>query len=163
MDPKADTFQHILNVSTILNGFISKLLERQTNHDLSKLQDPEWPIFEKVTPQLAELTYGSPEYKKALEEMGPALEHHYANNRHHPEFHKAGIDGMNLFDILEMLADWKAATLRHNDGDILKSIAINKGRFGMSDQLTRILLNTIRDMDMEGNPNVEEDEKENGN
>ena len=46
-------------------------------------------------------------------------------------------------DILEMLCDWKAATLRHKDGDIRKSIEINQKRFGYSDELKRIFLNTL--------------------
>lgn len=56
---------------------------------------------------------------------------------------KDGIRGMSLLDVLEMLCDWKAATLRHNDGDIRRSIEINQGRFGYSDELKQILLNTL--------------------
>jgi len=33
--------------------------------------------------------------------------------------------------------------LRHNDGDIMKSIEINKERFGLSDQLAQILRNSV--------------------
>lgn len=51
--------------------------------------------------------------------------------------------GMNLIDILEMICDWKAATLRHDDGDISKSIEINQKRFGYSDEMKQILKNTI--------------------
>lgn len=54
-----------------------------------------------------------------------------------------GLDGMSLPDVIEMLCDWKAATLRHNDGDIRKSIDINQKRFGYSDELKRIMLNTL--------------------
>jgi hypothetical protein len=50
---------------------------------------------------------------------------------------------MTLIDLCEMIADWKAATLRHNDGDILKSIEINQSRFGYSDEVKQILLNTV--------------------
>ena len=54
---------------------------------------------------------------------------------------------MSLFDILEMLMDWKAATERmKNGGDIWKSISFNQGRFNMSEQLTKILQNTAREM-----------------
>jgi hypothetical protein len=49
----------------------------------------------------------------------------------------------SLLDILEMLCDWKAAALRHNDGDIRRSIEINQERFGYSDDLKQILLNTL--------------------
>ena len=45
---------------------------------------------------------------------------------------------MNLIDIVEMICDWKAATLRHNDGNLLKSVEINAKRFGMDDQLKQI-------------------------
>lgn len=57
-----------------------------------------------------------------------------------------GLHGMSLIDIIEMLCDWKAATLRHNDGDILRSIEINQKRFGYSDELKRILLNTVAEL-----------------
>ena len=54
-----------------------------------------------------------------------------------------GIRGMNLLDLVEMICDWKAATMRHADGDILRSIEINQKRFGYSDELKQILLNTV--------------------
>jgi len=60
-----------------------------------------------------------------------------------PEF---GIRGMTLLDVVEMLCDWKAATQRHADGDILKSVEINQKRFGYSDELKAILRNTIFDL-----------------
>ena len=49
--------------------------------------------------------------------------------------------GMNLIDLVEMICDWKAATMRHSDGDIYKSLDDNKKRFGISDELYQILLN----------------------
>jgi hypothetical protein len=113
------------------------------NHYASKLEDPELTMFTKFSNRLKDLVYGTPEYKKCLADMGPALDHHYANNRHHPEYHDNGIDDMNLIDVLEMIADWKASTLRYKDGDIIDSIAINKKRFGISDQLAKIIENTV--------------------
>ena len=87
--------------------------------------------------------YGSDEYKEFLAGMKPALDHHYAENRHHPEHFENGIDGMDLFDLVEMLFDWKEATERHNNGDILKSLDINEKRFNISPQLKQILANTV--------------------
>jgi hypothetical protein len=49
---------------------------------------------------------------------------------------------MSLIDLLEMICDWKAATLRHNDGNIQRSITINKERFKYGDELEAILRNT---------------------
>jgi hypothetical protein len=77
--------------------------------------------------------------------LKPALDHHYANNSHHPQFYKNGIDGMNLLDLVEMFFDWKAATERTKDGDIRKSIEINSTRFNISPQLVSIFVNTIAD------------------
>lgn len=59
----------------------------------------------------------------------------------------SGVDGMSLFDVLEMLLDWKAATERMKDGgDIRKSLVINRERFQMSPQLASVLENTINEL-----------------
>ena len=145
-DSSEDTKKHIRDVGHFLKFAFFEIAERIKNHDASKLQEPEKRIFDEFTPKLRGTTFGSDEYKASLKEMGKALEHHYQNNSHHPEHYTNGVDDMNLVDVLEMLADWTAATLRHEDGDILKSIEINKARFGMSDQLVNILINTLRDV-----------------
>lgn len=54
---------------------------------------------------------------------------------------------MTLVDIVEMLCDWKAASLRQNDGNLLKSIETNAQRFGYDDQLRRIFVNTAKLLD----------------
>ena len=56
---------------------------------------------------------------------------------------KSPMREMNLVQLLEMLCDWKAASMRHDNGDIRASIEINQNRFGYSDELKRILLNTL--------------------
>lgn len=78
--------------------------------------------------------------------MKPALDHHYANNRHHPEHHQGGIDGMNLLDVLEMWIDWYCSSMRHADGSMEKSITVNEKRFSMNPQLVAIFRNTLRDL-----------------
>lgn len=137
-----DTFRHIERVRNLLNGCVTELLLRGQKHDQSKLASPEVELFTEFTPKLAGSTYDSEEYNGFRKAMGSALEHHYANNRHHPEHFKNGIDDMNLLDIVEMLCDWKAASERHNNGNIRKSIEVNASRFKMSTQLVRILENT---------------------
>lgn len=145
-DSYDDTMEHIGKVRVQLWRFRSHLETRALAHDDSKLHPPEKETFDAVTPKLKALTYGSDEYKAALAEMGDALKHHYAHNSHHPEFHEDGINGMSLLDVIEMIADWKAASERHADGDILKSLEINRERFHISDQLYSILLNTVSEM-----------------
>lgn len=139
-----ETLQHINVVRNFLNIIVREILERGENHDSSKLEDPELPIFTEYTKKLADTTYDSEDYKKYLQEMKPALDHHYAKNRHHPEHHKDGINDMTLIDLIEMLCDWMAATQRHHDGNILKSLEINSKRFNVSEQLNKILHNTVK-------------------
>jgi hypothetical protein len=128
---------------------VRELLRRAERHDQSKLQSPEREMFDEWTSKLRGVTYGSPEYAEFRRELKPVLDHHYANNRHHPEHFKNGIQDMNLIDILEMLMDWKASSLRHNDGNILKSIEINQERFGFSSDLRHIMENTAKWIDSE--------------
>lgn len=137
-----DTFRHIERVRNLLNVCVLDLMSRGQVHDQSKLESPEVEAFTEYTSKLATCTYGSDEYKGYLAAIKPALDHHYANNRHHPEHHENGVNDMNLLDIVEMLCDWKAASERHNDGNIRKSIEINANRFGLSPQLVKILKNT---------------------
>lgn len=147
-DSKADTLEHIRMVNALLKTCCMELLNRAVVHDSSKLVSPEKEMFDEFTPKLAGSTYGSEEYKKFLVDLKPALDNHYKNNSHHPEHYENGIDGMDLFDVMEMLMDWKAATMRHNDGNILKSLEINKARFSISDQLQKILHNTIKNLNL---------------
>ena len=141
------TMRHMETVRNYLDRCAMKLIERGQQHDQSKLQPPEREVFEKITPKLRTLTYGSEEYRTALRDQQPALDHHYSHNRHHPEHHSRGIRDMSLFDLTEMLCDWKAATLRHNDGDIMMSIDINQQKLGFSDELRDIFVNTIREIE----------------
>lgn len=139
-----ETQQHIEKVRKYIRFFTDRLTTRGVEHDKSKLEEPEIDLYAEYTDKLKNVEYGSDEYKQCLEGLGPALEHHYAVNRHHPQFHKAGINDMNLIDILEMLCDWKASSERNKNGNLLKSIEINAKRFGISNQLTQILINTAR-------------------
>ena len=141
------TFRHIERVRNLLNKVIVDLLKRGEKHDQSKLESPEVELFTEYTDKLKNTDYGSDEYNQYKKEMQVALDHHYANNRHHPEHYKNGIEDMTLIDLVEMLLDWKAASERHNTGNILKSIEINGARFHMSPQLVRIFENTAKDLD----------------
>lgn len=142
-DSRVATRQHISEVRRLLGQCLVELSERLTEHDASKLRSPEVEIFDEWTPKLAGSTYGSPEYTAMLAEMKPALDHHYANNRHHPEYHAEGIAGMNLLDLLEMICDWISAAKRHANGNVRRSIEINAKRFGYGEQMERILQRTV--------------------
>ena len=145
-DSRPDTLAHIETVRRYIASVVKCLENRAADHDASKLADPEKAAFDEYTPKLKGSTYGSDEYKGFLAAMKPALDRHYARNRHHPEHHPGGVREMSLIDLLEMLCDWKAATERHADGNLAKSIEINQKRFGYSDELRSILTGTAKAM-----------------
>lgn len=147
LQTNAATQAHINLVRIYLRRAAVELLQRGEVHDLSKFSPEEVKAFTEFTPKLRGATYGSEEYNSFLCEMKPALDHHYAACRHHPDHFPNGLEDMNLIDVLEMFLDWLASSKRHNDGDILRSIEINQKRFSMDDQLAQIFRNTARDFD----------------
>ena len=179
-----DTKEHISKVREFMMVVVNQLIQRALVHDKSKLESPEVEIFTEYTPKLKHSTYGSDEYKGFLKGMGEALRHHYECNSHHPEHYKkfvcdicfkeykvaqpnccevclngtfteeSDITQMDLLDIVEMFCDWKAATMRHTDGDIRKSIEFNKKRFKYSDDLEQIFMNTAKLFDANYEQNV---------
>ena len=146
MDSTEETKKHIQRVRDLLRKVNFEMLARASKHDKSKLESPEKEMFDKFTEKLRKCNYGSDEYKQFLKDLKPALDNHYKLNPHHPEHYENGINGMNLFDIIEMFIDWKAAGERHETGNIFKSIEHNKDRFNISEQLVDIFINTAKYM-----------------
>lgn len=145
-DSARDAKEHIQQVQKVIDAFCVILINRGLQHDRSKLHEPEKSAFDRVIPQLEGVEYGSQEYKDTLKELGPALDHHYRVNRHHPEHFENGIVDMNLFDLLEMLADWKAAGLRYKGSSLERSLDINVERFNIPSVLEVVLRNTIKEV-----------------
>lgn len=135
------TYEHLEHIRSMLAVFAAALIARG-----------------EFTPKLKAMTYGSDEYTDCLKAMAPALRHHYACNRHHPEHFTEGISGMNLIDLVEMFIDWKASGKRMADGgDMQKSIDVGAKRFVMDPQLVAIFRNTEADLargDLEDNSTV---------
>ena len=144
---RVETQKHIEKVRKYIRFFTDRLTTRGELHDASKLGEEELPYFAEHTERLNEIEYGSDEYKAELEALKPALDHHYAVNRHHPQHFPAGVSDMSLIDLVEMIADWKASSSRTQAGNLLKSIEINAKRFNIDDQLTQILINTAKIME----------------
>lgn len=145
-DSSRDTQEHINRVQVRIAEFQAALDDRAAAHDRSKLVEPEKSGFDQLSSKLATLEYGSDAYKAALAEGKPTIEHHYAVNTHHPEHWSNGVDGMSLLDIVEMFCDWKAAGERTKDGSLERSLAVNKARFQLSDQLAQIFENTRKEL-----------------
>lgn len=143
---RLDTLDHIFKVRRFLMTLTDELYERGMLHDQSKLEEPEQSGYAALQIRLTDCEYGTDEYRAALAEAGPTIAHHYAANRHHPEHWPGGVEDMTLIDIVEMLCDWKAASLRTKQGSILASIDHNEQRFKLSPQLAAILRNTVREL-----------------
>lgn len=155
-DSRPETREYIERVRHFVQSASVNLLARAACHDASKLVAPELEAFDIATPKLAGLVYGSEEYKQSLRDLGPALQHHFAHNDHHPEHFLGGVRGMSLMALIEMLCDWRAAServkQRTDDPKKVKTfeagLTYNQERFGYSDELAGILLNTARELGM---------------
>lgn len=145
-DSTQDTLEHIRKVQARIAEFQAALDDRAALHDRSKLEEPEKSGYDELTANLADLTYGSAEYRAALAAAKPVIDHHYAVNDHHPESHTNGIAGMSLLSIVEMLCDWEAASERTKQGSIAASLTHNRMRFQIDDQLASILENTVKEL-----------------
>ena len=143
-DSTVDTIRHQKRVMQLVNLAVAELLKKVSLHDNTKLYEPEKSVFDEWTPKLASTSIGTDEYDIMKKQMKLALDHHYANNTHHPEHFDNGMKDMDLLEIFELFFDWKAAGERHHDGNIYKSISANKDRFGMSDDLEKIFINTAK-------------------
>jgi hypothetical protein len=139
-----EVLQHVLRVQHFLNVIVHELLKRGEDHDKSKLESPELETLTKFNP---ETRYGSTEDEAERKSIQSALDHHYARNRHHPQHYPNGVADMDLVDIVEMFCDWKAATERYYNGNLLKSVEVNADRFGLPLMMVKVFENTAKLLD----------------
>lgn len=138
---------HRKRVFDYMSTISKEVMRRGNEHDLSKYEKEEYPVYEQFTAEFAKHPFGSEGYNKIKEAMASAIQHHYQHNRHHPEHFPDGIEGMNLVDLLEMICDWKSATQNHPEtpGDMGKSLQVAIQKYNISPQLAKVLYNTMRD------------------
>jgi hypothetical protein len=139
----SETLKHVNEVRQNIWKLITELDRRSQVHDASKFEEPERSILAANQHLLAVTPYNTPEYDEMRLKVQHALDHHYSKNTHHPEHWPAGIEDMDLLDLVEMLADWAASTRRNKNGNIHKSIDANQTRFNISPQLSKIFTNTV--------------------
>ncbi len=140
-----DTLLHIGEVQENLEQMASALRQRGIAHDRTKLQEVEFDTFVSTRPKFKKANYGSPEYQECVELAKPAVEHHYANNRHHTSCHENGISGMTLIDVIEMICDWKAAARRSPDKSLADTLDYAFNKYQIDPQLGRIITNTLHE------------------
>jgi len=143
---KVIIYEHRDRLIKYLTRFICNLSERVAVHDDSKLDVEELEPYSSVIEEFGKHKFGSEGYEEIRKRLGPALDHHFKHNRHHPEHFETGINEMNLVDLIEMLCDWKAATKNTGgNGDLLASIQILSDKYKISPQLAQIMINTAKD------------------
>lgn len=132
----------------MMKGAEINLHKRALFHDDSKFEEPERSAFLAMARDnpLKGITYGTPAYFALLDQYPDAIGHHYKVNDHHPEHYLEGVRSMSAMALIEMLCDWKAATLRMQDGNMLESMRKNRERFGIGEQLFSVLMATAREL-----------------
>jgi hypothetical protein len=124
---------HKLKVSSFLVHLAGALRMRALTHDESKWSEDEFLGFVKINRIAREYEYGSPEYMASIKETN-AVTLHYSRNSHHPEHYSSGIDDMSLLDIIEMVADWKAASETYEQTSLEDALEIHAKRFGLEEK-----------------------------
>lgn len=135
--------EHKELVAHYLNRITHELALRGIHHDDSKFSDEEYEAYSKLAKECAEVPFGSSEHKSIVRKYRPAVEHHFAANPHHPDYHEAGVAGMTLVDLVEMLCDWKAASQRPGGTPLKESLPGSIKHFKIEPQLASVLENTI--------------------
>ena len=138
-----DILNHVKDVQLYLEEIISELKKRGIIHDKSKFSDPEFSAFVNNVDKFKQVNYGSEEYNKLIEATKMAVDHHHKNNRHHTSYHKNGIMDMNLIDLIELICDWKAASVRSPNLTFHDSLDIAMKKYNIPPDIEKILRNTI--------------------
>ena len=139
-----DTIMHISEVQENLSQMRAILEARGISHDRTKFLAIEFDAFVKARPKFKKANYGSPEYQECVDMIKPSIEHHHANNRHHTAFHKGSFSDMNLFDVLEMLADWKAASRRSPDLSFADSLPKAFEKYSIPEDMQKHIMATLK-------------------
>lgn len=137
-----DLHKHKLVLKALLYNLANQLKERADKHDDSKYEKEEKDVFESIDNIKREDFDSYEQYYNCTKPLiQKALDHHYANNRHHPEHFENGVNDMNLLDVLEMVVDWDtSASCRRTELDTNYSFK----RFKIEPQLQKIILNTLK-------------------
>lgn len=129
------TMQHREAVADLLHNLADYFRARAREHDRSKLSLDEFGGFVRINHAARDNDYGSEEYMEALaSEKGPegCITLHYSRNPHHPEYHVSPSD-MGLLDLIEMVIDWKGASIVYGRATMREGLKVHRERFAFAD------------------------------
>jgi hypothetical protein len=142
-------YHHKFLVLQQMVPIVQALIKRAEEHDNTKFSEDEFPYLVQAMEDIIKYPFGTPEYEEMRKKHAKPFAAHYKKNRHHPEYFQNGIEGMTLLDLIEALCDWKAASMRQgNGGTIQNSIKVATEKFGIGEQLVKILENTAKECKM---------------
>ena len=130
---------HILAKYLILKGkreIAIELLKRACVHDLSKFENDELSALANISNDMSLM-------KSANSSLSPekklAIELHWENNTHHPEYYKSAND-MTELDIMEMVCDWHARSMQYDTNLIEFVKKRNEDRFHFEEKMFKKIL-----------------------
>lgn len=145
------TYKHIARVRELLGSFAIEMIKRGDRHDASKFTPEELEPLQRMQDLIdaeGQAQFGTDEYKRRTDMLGNMIIYHRQRNSHHPEHYEFevggeymhGINGMDLFDLVEMFYDWKAACERGESSTMNLAAACDK--YKIDGPLRAILFNT---------------------
>lgn len=162
---------HQKRVKSWVNFFASILFKRASEHDKSKLKEPEFSLWKKMDEE-PRYKYGTPEYNDKLKRFQGVFRMHYAVNRHHYEYFTQKYKNnttlisldFDLIDIIEMMCDWLGYKDSISYSEASDLVRTQCKRYGFSEELGQLILNTFRNHFVTFGDFLRKEEKEeNGN
>lgn len=147
LETRKKTLGHINHTKKYISTIIKELESRAKSHDNSALYSPEIDVFAEYTEGSSQdFIYGN--CREYSDETTQVLKQHYEKNPHHIESYENGIQDMTLIDLMIMLCDWTAlfSKSKKRDKEIIEFIKQNKDKYGFSDEVMQILINTYVDL-----------------
>jgi hypothetical protein len=147
------THKHIARVRQLLGEFAIEMIKRGDRHDASKFERCELEPLQRMQDLIdkeGQAQFGTDEYKRRTAMLGDMITYHRQRNSHHPEHYEFelggeymhGVNGMDLFDLVEMFFDWKAASERADSDVMHLDAACDK--YKIDGPLRSILTNTAK-------------------
>lgn len=135
LSEEVKTLITILKHKGLVQKYLYKLSQeleiRAVAHNLSKLGIDEFIGFIAINKVAREHPYGSKDYKASLKD-NDVIDLHFSKNQHHPEHHNNYVIGMGLVDIIEMVCDWKSASITYGKTTLSEALEIQIERFGLT-------------------------------
>lgn len=143
-----DTVRHkeiVMEICLVMSSYLMEnnkitlaieLLRRGAEHDNSKFSDSE---FRKLASILkSEKCFVDADYKLSNTEK-KAINEHWKNNRHHPEYFNDPSE-MSELDVIEMVCDWFARSVQYGTEFIPFILERQKNRFHFSEKQFKTVL-----------------------